>query len=204
MMQEMGQLWVDEEDPTKLVVNPNAWTNVSSMLFFEAPACVGYSYTDDAIGCQHNDTSQAIDNYRALLTFFASYPELVSNKLFITGESYAGIYVPTLAQQVVLGNAAGNTPKLNLQGIAVGNGCLGKDIGVCAFNYANDIQTNAPYWFGHGLISPATYNAVVRDCPADATSYPPACQADFDQASSEIGNVNIYDVSAQRRCPPPS
>ncbi len=84
-MQEMGSLWVDEEDPTKLVVNPNAWTNVSSMLFLEAPACVGYSYTDDIIGCSHNDSSQALDNYHALRTFFTSFPEFSANKLFITG-----------------------------------------------------------------------------------------------------------------------
>jgi hypothetical protein len=95
---------------------------------------------------------------------------------------------------VVLGNAAGNTPKLNLQGIAVGNGCLGKDIGVCAFNYANDRNTNMPFFFGHGLISPDTYAAVVRDCPVDASSATPSCQADFDQASNEIGNVNVYDI----------
>ena len=92
-MQEMGSLWVDEEDPTKLVVNPNAWTNVSSMLFLEAPACVGYSYTDDIIGCSHNDSSQALDNYAALRVFFTSFPEYVANKLFITGESYDGMCV---------------------------------------------------------------------------------------------------------------
>ena len=109
--------------------------------------------------------------------------------------------MPTLAQQVVLGNAAGNTPKLNLQGIAVGNGCLGKDVGVCAFNYANDRNTNMPFFAGHGLISPLTYDAVQRDCPVDATSASPACQADFDQASSEIGNVNVC-VAACVRVPP--
>ena len=87
LFQEMGQLWVDETDPTKLVVNPNAWTNVSSMLFLEAPACVGYSYTDAIIGCSHNDTSQAIDNYAAVKTFFTSFPEYASNDFFITGES---------------------------------------------------------------------------------------------------------------------
>ena len=38
LFQEMGQLWVDESDPTKLVLNTNAWTNISSMLFLEAPA----------------------------------------------------------------------------------------------------------------------------------------------------------------------
>jgi carboxypeptidase C (cathepsin A) len=91
MFQEMGQLWVDEQDPTRLIVNPNAWTNVSSMLFLEAPACVGYSYTDDAAGCTHNDTTQAIDNANALRAFFTSFPEYASNPLFLTGESYAGM-----------------------------------------------------------------------------------------------------------------
>ena len=94
------------------------------MIFIEAPACVGYSYADDIAGCTHDDTTQAVDNYQALLTFFRGFPEYANNSFFITGESYAGIYVPTLAQQVVLGNAAGN-PRVNLQGIAVGNGCLG-------------------------------------------------------------------------------
>jgi len=31
------------------------------------------------------------------LQFFAGYPELVDNQFWIAGESYAGIYVPTLA-----------------------------------------------------------------------------------------------------------
>ncbi len=83
----MGQLWVNESDPSTLVVNPNAWTNISSMLFIEAPACVGYSYADTIDGCTHNDTSQAQDNYNALVYFFEHYPELSANEFFITGES---------------------------------------------------------------------------------------------------------------------
>ena len=86
----MGQLWVDEQDPTKLVVNPNAWTNISSMIFLEAPACVGYSYADTIDGCSHNDSSQAIDNYHAYLKFFELFPEYKDNEVFLTGESYAG------------------------------------------------------------------------------------------------------------------
>jgi serine carboxypeptidase-like clade 1 len=177
----MGQLWVDEADPTKLVLNPSSWTNISSMIFIEAPACVGYSYADDIAGCTHDDTTQAVDNYQALLTFFRGFPEYANNSFFITGESYAGIYVPTLAQQVVLGNAAGN-PRVNLQGIAVGNGCLGLDIGVCAFDYRNELNTNMPYFIGHGLISPVTFAAVQKDCDPAAAGPSDACQADFDAA----------------------
>ena len=112
---------------------------------------------------------------------------------FCRGESYAGIYVPTLAQQVVLGNDAGN-PRVNLQGIAVGNGCLGLDIGVCAFDFRNELNTNMPFFSGHGLISPVTYAAVQKDCDPSAAGPSPSCQSDFDLAHSEIGNVNIYDI----------
>ena len=57
----------------------------------EAPACVGYSYADTIDGCTHDDHSQAVDNYQALLSFFSGFPEYKNNSFFITGESYAGI-----------------------------------------------------------------------------------------------------------------
>lgn len=47
--------------------------------------------------------------------------------MFITGESYAGIYVPWFANAVVQQNnyfASVDVPdKINLEGIMVGNGC---------------------------------------------------------------------------------
>lgn len=36
--------------------------------------------------------------------WFEQFPEFLSNPFYITGESFAGIYVPTLASQVVQGN----------------------------------------------------------------------------------------------------
>ena len=185
----MGQLWVDEANPTNLIGNPYAWTNISSMLFIEAPACVGYSYADTLDGCAHNDSSQAVDNYEALQQFFVGFPEFADNDFYITGESYAGIYVPTLAQQVVRGAA-----KINLKGIAVGNGCLGLNIGTCAFDYKNELNSNMPYFAGHGLIAPTTYAAVVKDCDPAAATPSAACSADFDAAHGEIGRVNIYNI----------
>jgi serine carboxypeptidase-like clade II len=62
----------------------------------------------------------------------AGFPEYSSNDFWISGESYAGIYVPTLAYDVVQYNAAAPpAQKLNLKGIMVGNGCLGNAVGVC-------------------------------------------------------------------------
>ncbi len=46
-------------------------------------------------------------------------------------QSYAGVYVPSLANEIRVSNAAG-TSKLNLQGFMVGNGCTGSEVGVCS------------------------------------------------------------------------
>lgn len=47
----------------------------------------------------------AEDNYKALLSFFAKFPNFTRNDFYIFGESYGGIYVPTLSLRVVTGTA---------------------------------------------------------------------------------------------------
>lgn len=51
----------------------------------------------------------SMNNYLALKEFFRMFPEFSKNQLFLTGESYGGIYIPTLAERVM------EDPSLNLQ-----------------------------------------------------------------------------------------
>ena len=83
-----------------------------------------------------------------MLNFFKAYPEFSKNDFYITGESYAGIYVPTLANRIVDGNAAG-LPFINLKGIAVGDGCIGNAVGTCGDGGDAD-QILVDFFYGHG------------------------------------------------------
>lgn len=42
-----------------------------------------------------------MNNYLAVKTFFKLFPEFSKNEFFLTGESYGGIYIPTLAEIVM-------------------------------------------------------------------------------------------------------
>ena len=58
----------------------------------------------------------AQDNLHAVESFYQKFPELVGNGLYITGESYAGVYVPTLAEAILW--AAGNNTYTGVSGAA--------------------------------------------------------------------------------------
>ena len=71
-----------------------------------------------------------------LLAFFQSYREYYQNEFFISGESYAGIYVPYLANAIDTFNSYNPDDKLNFKGFAVGNGCT--DPLECQLKYNTD------------------------------------------------------------------
>lgn len=57
--------------------------------------------------------------------WFARFSEYKGRDFYITGESYGGMYVPFLAKAVVDGNiSASEADKINLKGIAIGNGAM--------------------------------------------------------------------------------
>lgn len=89
---------------------------IANVLYLESPAGVGFSYSNDK-SYATNDTEVAQSNFEALQDFFRLFPEYKDNELFLTGESYAGIYIPTLAVLVM------QDPSMNLQ---VQDSCRGE------------------------------------------------------------------------------
>mmetsp|Transcript_10022 Transcript_10022/g.36653 ORF Transcript_10022/g.36653 Transcript_10022/m.36653 type:complete len:531 (+) Transcript_10022:48-1640(+) len=155
-LQELGPLLITAEG--KLVENPYAWTKVGNVLAIDSPAGVGYSYCDESLtggGCVNTDNSTAAHTRAALQDFFSSkFPELAANPFFITGESYAGVYVPTLTREVL-----DNAPEINLVGIGVGDPCTD--------NESQKISMDS-IWYSHkyGFLPDDQYDFLWNNCSA--------------------------------------
>ncbi|KAK8756854.1 hypothetical protein V5799_000446 [Amblyomma americanum] len=97
------------------------WAQRYSMLYVDQPVGTGYSFTEDEAGYARNQTDVGRDMLEFLQQFFTMYSELAQNEFYLTGESYAGKYVPTVGG-ALHENADKMRVKINFQGIAYGNG----------------------------------------------------------------------------------
>ncbi|KAM3141577.1 hypothetical protein pb186bvf_006182 [Paramecium bursaria] len=127
-LNENGPFVFDKGDLT-VHMNDYSWTKLvfitilfqAHMLYLESPAQVGFSYGDIF---EMSDAKAAQQNLQAIISFFKKYPEIVEREFYISGESYAGIYIPTLVDQIIDYNLREKTtPKINIKGVAIGNGC---------------------------------------------------------------------------------
>jgi len=162
-------------------------------LFFEHPTPVGFSYCDDAEACSHSDQGAADDLYACIDAFFTvKFPELKGRPFFLTGESYAGIYLPMTA--LVIQQKA--DPKvINLQGVAHGDGCIGNEVGTCS-NEGPRIL--ADFLHGQNFISTELHGNIVRQCVnMDAPSA--ACEAYLNDMTNEAGDYFVYMIDST--CP---
>ncbi|KAJ1389212.1 Serine carboxypeptidase, serine active site [Sesbania bispinosa] len=123
-----------------LQLNPYSWSKVSNIIYLDSPAGVGFSNSKNESDYKTGDVKTASDTHTFLLKWFELYPEFLSNPLFISGESYGGIYVPTLAQKIVEGIEGGKKPSLNFKGYMIGNALTD-----------NNFDFYSTFLFAHGM-----------------------------------------------------
>ncbi|KAL7228133.1 hypothetical protein ACSBR2_006952 [Camellia fascicularis] len=86
-----------------LHLNPYSWSKVSNIIYLDSPAGVGSSYSENMTFYSTGDLQTASETNIFLLKWFNLFPEFLSNPFYSAGESYGGIYVPTLASEIVKG-----------------------------------------------------------------------------------------------------
>jgi len=184
---EHGPLLVSA-DGQSLVRNPYAWSTLANVLYLEAPAGVGFSYSNTSSDYKTGDNKTAYDNFAALKVFFRLYPEYSKNDFYVSGESYGGVYVPTLSYTIFTHQDEMN---FNMKGFLVGNGVFGE----CSEEEKLPTDTHTEFLHGHGMISQKLYNQIVAAC-ADKSSQECEDMESKGRAFSE--DTNPYD--AYRTC----
>ncbi|KAK9877389.1 hypothetical protein WA026_017785 [Henosepilachna vigintioctopunctata] len=106
-------------DETHLKRRDVSWTSTHSVLYIDNPVGTGFSFTNGRWCTSEEEIGE--DLYNALIQFFQLFPELQKNDFFITGESYAGKYIPAVAYTIHKRNPDAEL-KINLKGISMGNG----------------------------------------------------------------------------------
>lgn len=151
LLAENGPFYVNKDGKT-LSENPFSWNTEANVLYLESPVGTGYSYSDDK-NYQTNDDEVAENNYLALQSFFIKFPNFTQNEFYIVGESYGGIYVPTLSLKIVEGTA-----NINFKGFAVGNGLS---------DYTLNDQAVIYFGYYHGLFGEKLWADLNQYCCQD-------------------------------------
>lgn len=115
---ENGPFSIESESELKL--REYRWTRGHSVIYIDNPVGTGLSFTDEG-GFATNETIIGEQLFEALQQFFTMFPKLQKNPFFVTGESYAGKYVPAISYTILKKNPSAEV-KINLQGLAIGNG----------------------------------------------------------------------------------
>ena len=92
----------------------------ANVLFLESPAGVGFSYSNTTSDyTKSGDKMTAEDNYVFMVNWLERFSEYKDRDFYISGESYAGHYVPQLAHTILYQNKKAKNTIINLKGILV-------------------------------------------------------------------------------------
>jgi len=191
---EMGPFVINPDNT--LTQRPVRWNEKANMVYLEAPVGVGFSYSSTK-DYANSDDRTAQENMEALeLLFTQKFPEYKNNPFFITGESYAGVYVPTTAEAILQSSTYAGAA---VSGILVGNGCSGTEVGICSSG-SQATYSEWSYLLQTPFVSGALKEKANKACDWDAAKAGNKnalsfnCISVLNEASQGIDNVNLYNV----------
>jgi vitellogenic carboxypeptidase-like protein len=123
LFQELGPFSVTAD--AKATVPRNiTWNQNYHLIFVDNPVGVGFSFTTSPAGYAQGEDVVQEDMYSLLTQFFQVFPELQPCDFYVTGESYAGKYVPAIAAYIQTKNTQSPKIFINLKGVSIGDGMM--------------------------------------------------------------------------------
>jgi len=187
-----------EQGPYRVATNLNvtinefAWNSVANIIFVDQPVGTGWSYADHPDDYTHNEAQVAEDMYEFLQTFMTQFPQYSKLPFWVTGESYAGHYVPAVSSRIIQGNTNKEGLFINIKGLAIGNGLVDPQIqyyGYGPFAYDNKLITKNE-WTGVN-VTLAQCERLIAKGSEEAFD---VCNSIIDTIQQEGGNFNVYDI----------
>ncbi|KAJ7594632.1 alpha/beta-hydrolase [Mycena floridula] len=192
-LQENGPIswsW-GQAEPTP---NPFAWTRLANVLWVEQPVGTGFSQGAPSIS---NDDELADQLSGFLAQFLEVFSELKGRNLYLSGESYAGFYVPYIANWIY---EHPDVVDLSLQGIWIADpslsyGVVQQEIPALRFAQANKnlFPFNSSFW---DTLQNISDTCGYTDYLDKFVTYPPAGQLPF---PAGVINGTLGSVSASCR-----
>ncbi|XP_042510756.1 serine carboxypeptidase-like 40 [Macadamia integrifolia] len=188
-MEEHGPFRVYSDGKT-LYRNPYAWNREANVLYLESPAGVGFSYSNRTSDyAKSGDRRTAIDNYAFLVNWLERFPEYKTREFYISGESYAGHYVPQLAHAILQENKIAKKTIINLKGLIIGNAVINDD---------TDQRGMFEYFWTHALMSDEAYYLINKYCDfsPNAKTQSSQCTKGAQEVNIDLASINIYNIYA--------
>ncbi|XP_024464344.1 serine carboxypeptidase-like 40 isoform X2 [Populus trichocarpa] len=186
-MEELGPFRVHSNGKT-LYRNKYSWNKVANVLFLESPAGVGFSYSNATSDYTYTsgDRETAAQNYMFLVNWLERFPEYKDRDFYIAGESYAGHYVPQLADTILHYNKKAKRSVVNLKGIMIGNSVI---------NDHTDMQGMYDFFGTHAITSNENFRKIQHYCNfSSAGSLYKECQEAMGKADTDVSVIDIYNI----------
>ncbi|KFK38584.1 hypothetical protein AALP_AA3G132700 [Arabis alpina] len=181
-----------------LVSTTYSWTKVASIIYLDQPVGTGFSYSRNPLLDPPSDTSSIKRVTEFIHNWLTKHPEFFSNPFYVTGNSYAGLIIPEIVQEISNGNCLCCKPSINLQGYMLGNP-------------VTEDQRNYRIQFAHrmALISDELYESLKRSCKGNYFQVDPLnteCLKfveDFNKCISKIDESYILAPKCKKTSPDP-
>ena len=166
----------------QVISNNGSWHKLGDIIYVDQPAGTGFSYSDTYI----TDLDQVANYFLKFMeAYYELFPQEINNEIYFAGESYAGQYIPYIANAILQRNKKlhEGEQKYDLRGVLIGNGWVSPN---------EQSLSYLPFFKDHGLID------IHHPKWATLLAKHEQCQKIVNKIDSTFddGTVHYYEVSS--------